>query len=236
MNKNSKLKIAGIASVAAISLLIVGAWATFSDTANTSTSATASSLSVKIANAALSNAKNVNPGDNDITMPADSTRTPGLEHKLTFNVSNNGNTAIKTRHIVEIKTKNSSLSPDVFLLSDDGSDVPNSTKYYTTAKSNDVLAASYNETSDGAITAVKYVIMADVLDGVGENADIVNTPSKASNAYSYDLGMLATADNAYQGCEIDIAVAVQAMQYRNTSDSDWTSLFTTNIEGAVQNN
>ncbi len=95
------------------------------------------------------------------------------------------------------------------------------------------------------VKAVKYTAIGNVFDGKGPalalngNAE-KEDPTKivASNAhtslvqedaygnveesYLYDFVMLRQATNKYQGCDIQLTVIVEAMQYRNTNDEDWS--------------
>lgn len=68
MTKNKKIAVVGAGVLVAGAALGLGAMALFSDTADTTTGATAGTVSVVVVNPDLSNKTNINPGDNDATM------------------------------------------------------------------------------------------------------------------------------------------------------------------------
>lgn len=76
--------------------------------------------------------------------------------------------------------------------------------------------------------AVVYILDGDtVLNGVGDGAEQEPGVETDTVEYVIDLGMSGDVDssNPLQGGTVVITVQVQAMQYRNTDDSDWETIF-----------
>lgn len=94
------------------------------------------------------------------------------------------------------------------------------------------------------VKAVKYTWMGNIYDGLGrdikkggnaEKEDPENLISivpdvkliqedengNICESFLFDFGMMRTASNKYQGCDINIDVIEECMQYRNTTDDDW---------------
>lgn len=234
-----KIAIISAASLSAIAVLTAGAFATFSDTAIVKTDSTAGTVDVDVAGFQLTNANNINPGDHDIYMQDDPTdpRNKGTEHKLTFDVSNKGTKSIKTRHVLTLTLEDENLDPSVFLLTEGGKEIPNSTRYIVT-QNGDVEASAYNAAKHGKALGVRYYVIENVLDGVGEPlsadglsgvAEVENNVQTTNASYCYEFGMSHKATNEYRNCKINIELEVQAMQYRNTTGSDWAVLFNDKI-------
>lgn len=100
MKNNKKLAIAGVSALG-LAAVGFGAFAFFSDTAEQDTTGTVGTVDVtNTGKLELDNAGNINPGDEDPTVPEGS--TPGTSHKLSFGVKNQGNKSIVTRNIIEI--------------------------------------------------------------------------------------------------------------------------------------
>lgn len=100
MKNNKKLAIAGVSALG-LAAVGFGAFAFFSDTAEQDTTGTVGTVDVtNTGKLELENAGNINPGDEDPTVPEGS--TPGTSHKLSFGVKNQGNKSIVTRNIIEI--------------------------------------------------------------------------------------------------------------------------------------
>lgn len=243
MNKKKLAIILGT-SLAAVSITAAGVFATFSDNAVIQETGTAGSVDIEVKNLKLSNANNINPGDHDIYLKDDPNdpRNAGTPHKMTFDVSNLGTKSIKTRHMVTISLEDQNLDPSVFMITENGKEIENSTRYISTDKGL-VPASTYNANTHGKALAVVYYIIEDVLDGVGEPlsadglsgvAEVENPVQKTSTSYTYDFGMDHKAGVEYEKCKLNISLEVQAMQYRNTTGSDWAVLFSDNIAASAQ--
>lgn len=114
--EKKKLIIAG-STTAAVAILGLGAFALFSDNAVGGTASKAGTVDVELGDVELENAGNINPGDNDETIPetyipdpndplykdededgiGDPVVIPTTSHDLTFDVSNVGTKSIRTR-------------------------------------------------------------------------------------------------------------------------------------------
>lgn len=94
------------------------------------------------------------------------------------------------------------------------------------------------------VKAVKYTFMGNIYDGCGTSTLLGGDAEKESQdglmsvtpnvqlvqqdangevkeSFLFDFGMMRTATNKYQGCDINIEVIAEAVQYRNTNDTDW---------------
>lgn len=244
MLKNNKLKkrIGIVSCLCASALLIGSTMALFSVTDSSSKVGTIGSVDVAISELNIDNVNNINPGDNDPNLPQDpeDPRTPGTPHDLTFSVSNNGTKSIRTRHIITVKMNDetSNLSPSVFMVTDGNNEIAD--KYYI-VDGKDIPARDFDE-SNGTCSAVKYIVAGDIFDGQGVSLEDGGNAEKEENStvkgnaedipskdYVYNLAMSHTASDEYQGQKVSIEVEVQGMQYRNTNNSDWQTLFTDGI-------
>ena len=93
------------------------------------------------------------------------------------------------------------------------------------------------------LAAEKYPdIQLDIFDGQGVSLEDGGNAEKEENStvkgnaedipskdYVYNLAMSHTASDEYQGQKVSIEVEVQGMQYSNTNNSDWQTLFTDGI-------
>ena len=81
-----------------------------------------------------------------------------------------------------------------------------------------------------------FIVYGDALDGVGEGAEVGNAKEQNySSVYdetlnnidevAFKMALSSAANNYTQGQKLVIRVETQAMQYRNTSDKDWDTLF-----------
>lgn len=232
-NKNKKLLASLGFGACALTLVGFGTFAFFTNNDTQDLTATAGTVDVKLENGTLlTNAGNINPGDNDPATNTDKDRRPGTDHKLSFTVNNEGNKSLKTRNVLTIKMADdkSKLNPNVFFFTKNNVELV--AKYYTMEDGSDIPVAEYDGTS--TIKAVKYIVDAQVLDGKGDplsadgtrgEAEVENAVQTTSANYEYTFGMSSKATDEYQGQNISIKIDVQAMQYRNTKDSDWKTLF-----------
>lgn len=219
MKNKTKLKLIAASSLS-IMLVVASAFALFSDSDSDNITGIAGTVDTELKHLTLSNNKNINPGDEDPSKPEDSRH--GTEHKLEFDVENLGNKSVVTRTIISISTE-SGLNPYVFKLY--LSDEPTKEavkKYY----SNDGINY-YNNYSE----TTKYVhyIIEDAFNGVGNAAEVENNIEKSKTHYKYNFSLDSNASNIYQGENININVELQAIQYRNTNDDSWNTVFKDSI-------
>lgn len=237
--KNKKLTI-GLATTAAFAILGLSAFALFTARDDSDFIAKAGTVDIEVDDIGMTNADNINPGDNDPANPEDA--VAGTEHVFEYTVSNLGNKSVRTRHTIILTAldgEDASLLDARFLglfkndheigvktfVLEDGTEISN----LDTLKDDDV------------ITAVKYVFMGDVFDGFGESianggsaekealADVVRADeitNEVSRTYYYDFGLLRQASNIYQAADFKIDVIIEAMQYRNTTEEDWETVST----------
>lgn len=241
-NNKTKKRVGLIACLCALTVLAGGTMALFSTTDSASKEGSIGSVEVTMSDLDIENVGNINPGDNDPELPEDPSdpRTPGTPHDITFNVSNNGTKSIRTRNIitVEMNDKASKLDPSVFMVTDGKGEVAE--KYYV-VDGKDVAASDFDPLTSSC-SAVKYIVSGDIFDGNGlsleeggnaekETTSTVKATGDTAPAknYTYSLAMSHLASDEYQGKKVSITVEVQGMQYRNTNNSDWKTLFTDGI-------
>lgn len=122
MKKNKKIA-AILGSTAAAGVVVIGgALALFSDTAERNTGGIQGNVDIVATELSLSNPDNINPGDNDPDLPDTYKPLPGdpmyehrdengdakvttTPHDLTFTITNNGNKSIRTRHTLVLCVK-----------------------------------------------------------------------------------------------------------------------------------
>lgn len=220
-------------SLLAIIALVAGcAYALFTARTDSDFFAKAGTVRIALDNLKLTNPENINPGDNDVTNPEDA--TGGTEHEFTYSVANEGNKSIRTRHSIIITCDENGESTE-----------PLDARYFEMLVDEKEIEDKIYVLSDGStkkevgtgdfVSAVKYTFYGDVMDGKGtsmkdggdaEKEDVSGVVKqngdKVEKTYSYDLAMLRTAPNKYQGCDLNIEVIVEGMQYRNTNNDDWS--------------
>lgn len=238
MKKNKKLIAISCASLVAIAALTIGSFAFFTDTANEATNGTAGKVDIEVpedAKPQLSNAHNINPGDEDETLAAEARK--GTSHDLTFTVDNIGNKSVMTRNIITLTVNDeggNALDPSYYSLkSDDATELVK--KYYS------VDGVTFTASKPEDVKYVRYITTQVALNGVGDNAEdndaiAVDTEAVKTNEaissvdYDYILKLdKNTPDGAYEMSKLSITIEVQAMQYRNTTDAEWDTLFTHTI-------
>lgn len=261
MTNKKKIIAAGGVTLAAAAIIVGTSLALFSDTDNNSAVAKAGTLDIAISDAVLTNNMNINPGDNDPKTPTTYKPTPGnpqydpdnpdkeievstTEHILSYRVNSLGSKSAKTRQTIVISAKDAAGNPidaSVFALyedkngngrADEGEELEVKTIEESTAFVKDGNAVVYRTTTD-------------TFDGINTNgekdAEIEEDTTAKYNEednscyadYSYLFGMSRLADNTYQAADITIEIVVEAMQYRNTEESDWNIVSTKRLVSAV---
>lgn len=223
-------------------VLVGGTLAFFSSSSESVISAIGGSVGVNVSDITMGNFGNINPGDNDPTLP-DGDRPEGNSHDIEFSVENTGSKSIRTKHEITITMKDKSLDPSIFMICDaDGNEV--SKKYYLVGE-NYLTQEEYDKLPEDNrfCSEVKYVIASDIFDGVGGEAhgaekEDVSTVHEDENGiakkeYLYQLAMSGTASDIYQGEKMTVRVETFAIQFRNTDASNWYKVSTEEIDGST---
>lgn len=209
--------------------LIGGTLAFFSSSSESVISAIGGTVGVDVSDITIGNLGNINPGDNDPTLP-DGDRPEGNSHDIEFSVENTGSKSIRTKHEITITMENETLDPSVFMICDaDGNEVVK--KYYLVGDEY-LTQNEYDKLPEGEnfCSAVKYVIASDIFDGVGdesngaEKEDVSTVHEEngvAKKEYTYQLAMSNKATDIYQGEKMNVRVETFAIQFRNTDASNW---------------
>lgn len=189
----------------------------------------------------------LNPGDNDNTFEEGDGHRDGTDHELSFPITNKGTKSIITRAVIMVsavdKDGNEITDPEVLqqiLLSYHGnSEYGESAR---TEESGEKAELTLLEPADldiaHAENAICYVMGGHtILNGVGENAEeeLAGLDGEQGITYVFDLGLSRDVDkdSPLQGGTVTITVQIQAMQYRNTADSDWVTIFGNNYTTVV---
>ena len=218
-SRKAKLAAIGGISLAAISVVAGGAFAFFTDEAEGATTGKAGNVEITMSEVALSNPDNINPGDGDETLPEGA--RPGTEHLLTFGVDNAGNKSIMTRNVVTLSLEDGKDISVFSLRTADGE----LTEKFLSADGTDFVPAAQFESEYYAPVAVRYVTTQVALNGVGENAEVEDGVEATDVDYTYELKLAKEAEDEYELSNLKVDVEVQAMQYRNTTDGEWETLF-----------
>lgn len=223
MFKNKKNKISLLVGGASIAILGAGSLALFSDRAATGVTGKAGTLGIDVNSFDMTNKGNINPGDNDEKVSEKASTTP---HDITFNVENTGNKSVRTRHtlLVSLKGENGVLNPSVVsVLKAKGQEL----------EGKEYLDAEGKVTDAEKAVAIKYVVLSDVINGTGDNAEVETDGKDAKQSYKYLLKMDKDAKNEYQGADLNIDLIVDAIQFRNTTEEDWTNVSKETIKGSM---
>ena len=178
MNNAKKGLIIGGISMSAIAIIGISSLALFTAKTDSDTAAKAEIT--------LTNAQNVNPGDNDPNVPDDANE--GTEHSVIYTVSNLGTKSVKTRQTIVITCDEAGKSEKLLdarylALFKAGAELTkksyvastgeeyDSLEAFETSLSSDTEDSVEKETSDNGgtpyIKAIKYIFYADSFDGFG---------------------------------------------------------------------
>lgn len=229
MQKRSKLIGAAVAGIAAIAIVGSMGLAFFSDTDNTEAAAKAGSVSISVSDLTIENSGNVNPGDEDPNVPPGS--RDGTSHDFDFTVTNSGNKSVVTRNIITLDVAKNNQALDASVLALYSNKVELTDKYVQLEGSEEFVPAA--SAGAGKVKAVRYVVAGASLNGTGDNAESEAGITSNKVDYSYDLSLAYSANNDYQLADITAKIEVQAMQYRNTQDSTWDTVFTDTLTATV---
>lgn len=232
---NNKLKIAGMGILGTV-FVGAGTFAFFSaksektlDAAKVGTVAVEAGAEIKHED----DLNNVNPGDNDKTVNAKNRK--GTDHEFKISVKNTGNKSVMVRNIIEVVAKDSKNNPVALKINKDGQD--HQVVLITDAQKSelsvgDTSIAGENRGMKGDPIALTYskdnksaTFTSDqfALNGTEEKEGGVDIDAKS---VVYDLGLAKEVTNdLLAGGTIELKIKTQAMQYRNTGDSDWKTIF-----------
>lgn len=266
MNKNKKIAAIVGATAAAGVAIIGGTLALFTDSADRNTGGYEGNVDIVASDLTLSYPDNINPGDNDPDLPKTYTPKPGdplydpntpdatapvttTEHNLEFDITNNGNKSIRTRHtlVVSVKDVNGNYLDARKLqlyeaAADEDTDPTNELAYGVDTSGGlsdngkvyiDTDNKEYGKLTDipeGAlIKAIRYRFTPDVFDGVGLQAELEDLSTvkgdgetAATKHYLYKLACDMETPNEYQGATVTIEATFEALQFRNTTHQDWS--------------
>lgn len=170
---------------------------------------------------------NINPGDNDKTVPANNNK--GTDHEFKISVKNTGSKSVAVKNIIKITATKDGNKIDLSDANNNGIILvtpkdgelkvgDSSTKGGGRGLKNDPLKFQLSE--DG--TEMYYVSDETYLNGSDEKEPTAKGDSFES---VYDLGLAKEVENELSGAEINIEIQTLALQYRNTGDNDWKLIF-----------
>lgn len=234
--KNKQKLLAGISIACAFAIVIGGVFAFFSDTANLTESIKVGNVDISVDGDLFhsNGLNNLNPGDNDPDLTTD--HRPGTDHELSFTVTNNGNKSVITRTVIEVsglRVDGTTVLTEAELMNLILSEKANITAQTTadtiassdTGKQTEVVRLTPTGYSDNKLV---YVIShsTDILNGTGDDAETEANVNSNSLVKTFDIGLDAdTSAELYESATITLTVKVEAMQYRNTSDAEWDTIF-----------
>ena len=246
----NKKRISILAVVLAFAIIFTGAFAFFSDSAMFNDSAKVGTFDIDVEGGLTHSGglNNLNPGDNDPTVPTEN--RPGSDHELSFEVNNLGNKSAITRAKIYVYGTGANgnpltqeeLSQIIVSERNEGKEVAgdNDGDKYQQVTDNSILDAS--DFKEGKLI---YIVGNNddwTLDGTEENETVADGSSIIK---TFDIGLRQEVGNPdgttikygnLEGANIHIDVEVQAIQYRNTGDPVWETIFTdsSNVETPVE--
>ena len=227
MNNKKKLLIAS-ASTLGLAAIGLGAFAYFNDSADLEATATVGTVDVS-ATGSLAHSgglNNLNPGDNDPTVPKN--YRDGSDHELSFEVENNGTKSVMTRAVIKVTGEDANGAISAL----DLMNIILSEKTATTALDDTKSPANRDSitvlTPTGHNTNELVYIVGDTADWALNGTEETETGVTGTTmTKKFDLGLKKEVSaEAWEGATITITVEVQAMQYRNTGSGEWDTIFT----------
>ena len=249
--KNKKKLISALSIVCAIALIFTGAFAFFSDSATLTQTSKVGEVDINVEGGLFHSNRlnNLNPGDNDPDVPRNN--RPGTDHELSLEVDNLGNKSIIFRTLIEVSAtkKDGTAFTAEELMSiilsekqnvttvtnqnnislNDADKYTTITRLESTGYNDDKLIYIIGGTTENGNTYV--------LNGTGNAAELESGVNRTSTVQTIDIGLDKNiSSDAFEGANIVFSVIVQAMQYRNTSDADWETIFNDayKIQGAPE--
>lgn len=254
---NKKLKVAGLSTLGVMAIA-GGTFAFFTDSKTEKVKgAVVGSLKID-ANTTIKHGgglDNLNPGDND---PSVNTKNRnGTDHEFKVTVENKGNKSAQIRNIIRVKVKDSegtditkSVKPEHILIYE-----TEKSDFSIADKTPDGDSSKNGETNRGVNgTLVKLTLNGDTLEytpdvdtedgrkdlfalsGTGAGAEVEDKNKETSKSVVYELGLSkdVTNDDKLAGATITLEIETQALQYRNTNDSDWKTVEIKSVDVSTQ--
>lgn len=236
MNKKQKIGLISATAVLAVGIVGASSLALFTARTDSDFQAKAGTVDIELDKLDMTNPLNINPGDNDPNNPEGAVN--GTEHVFSYEVANTGNKSVRTRHTIILNVDKAGASEealDARYLALFIKDKEIADKAYVLEDGREVTSL---DNVTGAVAAVKYIFISDIMDGKGtaletggdaekeELTDVIKADASGDveKTYTYDFSLLRDADNKYQAADIHFSVVIEAMQYRNTNESDWTEV------------
>lgn len=238
--KINKKTLSILSVLCAFVIIFSGVFAFFSDSSILNNNTKVGTVNIDVEGDLIhsTNLNNLNPGDNDIDVPEKN--HPGTDHELSFEITNQGNKSIIYRTIIEVSAVKNNDTPFTAeeLMSIILSEKQNVIELTTSENINNTDADKYNTVdrldatgySDNKLT---YILggttengFAYVLNGTGENAETETNVTVTNAIQTIDIGLdKDISADIFEGASITFNVIVQAMQYRNTGDEVWETIY-----------
>lgn len=231
----NKLKVAGL-GIVGTAIVGAGTFAFFSAKSDTTLEASKVGTVAIDATAEIKHEgdlNNLNPGDNDKTVPA--TNRKGTDHEFKINVKNTGNKSVMVRNIIEVIAKDKGGNAIDLKINDDNGEhqvvlITDANKPEISLGDTSIAAENRGITNEPLTLTyldnnkkAEFVTEPFTLNGLEEKEDGVDIDAKS---IVYDLGLAKEVTNELlAGGTIELNIKTQAMQYRNTGDSDWKTIF-----------
>lgn len=235
----NKKRISILAVVLAFAIIFTGAFAFFSDSSMFDDSAKVGTFDIEVIGG-LTHSKglnNLNPGDNDFTVPEGNRN--GSDHELSFTINNLGSKSAMTRAVISVYgfTRDGQALTEEDLTafgfaeratsktaaSDDDSDKRTEISF------NDLIEK--HEFKDGKAIYIVGNNNDWVLNGTEETESVSSSTSLSKTfdvIFAKEIGNPSSYElfSDFEGATIHIDIEVQAIQYRNTGDPVWETIFT----------
>ena len=235
----NKKRISILAVVLAFAIIFTGAFAFFSDSSMFDDSAKVGTFDIEVTVGLTQSKglKNLNPGDNDFTVPEGNRN--GSDHELSFTINNLGSKSAMTRAVISVYgfTRDGQALTEEDLTafgfaeratsktaaSDDDSDKRTEISF------NDLIEK--HEFKDGKAIYIVGNNNDWVLNGTEETESVSSSTSLSKTfdvIFAKEIGNPSGYElfSDFEGATIHIDVEVQAIQYRNTGDPVWETIFT----------
>lgn len=253
VNKKKIIAVGGV-SFAALSAVCAGSFAFFSDTSEKAASATAGLVDISMSDVTITNPDNINPGDNDPDNPDGHRPGTPHDVTFSMTNDGNKSIMTRNVITISVKdTGNNLVDPSVYRLLNTQTHQNDNTAAFDaeTPDSVEVAGKLYGD-SKGNFTAekpadckyIRYITNQVALNGkadsvgredenvpTGElwktNGNGVTVNENGDGAsFFYQLMMDHSApDTPYEKSVIEIQVDIQAIQYRNSSNGTFTTVF-----------